>query len=250
MGRISDLRASLDWQKMIGETIIVVVGVFLGIQASNWNDERLERAETSQVLRGLKPELTSMIENFRSLYAYYETTRAYGTTAFAGWRNDSTISDRDFVIAAYQASQNSWTGINGGSWSAIFGSDRLRNLEDQELREELAALMTTDFGVIEKEIFSEYRENVRKVIPEDIQDAIRDQCGDRRVGTLGFVTLPKNCALELSEERYAIAARELRGHPELVGQLRWHFAAVATYLSNIRNLERIATGVLKRIEQV
>ena len=250
MGRISDFRASLDWPKMIGETIIIVVGVFLGIQASNWNEERLERAETKEVLRSLNSELSNMIENFQTLVDYYKVTRNYATTAFAGWNGDPAISDRDFVIAAYQASQNTFTGINSGSWSTVFGSDRLRNIEDEGIREDLAALMTQDYNSLEKELFTAYRQNVRKVIPEDIQDAIRSKCGDVITGTIGYISLPATCTLDLPEQRFVVAAAALRDHPELVGELRWHFAAVASYVYNLDNLRNISKRLLARIERV
>jgi len=242
-------REEWSWPKILGETLTIIVGVFLGIQASNWNDERVQRAETAHVLRDLKPELGNLAAIFRSLTDYYAITRKYGDTAFAGWRNDPNVSDRDFVIAAYQASQNTFTGVNNNSWAEIFGSDRLRDINDQELRDGLSSLMTTDFTTFEKELFTDYRQHVREVIPEDVQDAIRGQCGDRRVGSLGSIALPPTCSLDSPDDRVHEAARNLRAHPELVGQLRWHFAAVATYVDNINNLKVITTRVLARMDK-
>lgn len=246
---IANLRAQ-NWTAVAIEIGIVIIGVFIGTQVANWNEERLERSETVHMLRGLKPELRNQIKNFDILRNYYAVTRRYGDTAFAGWRGDPKVSDRDFVIAAYQASQNTFTGINNGSWSQIFGSDRFGGIEDQNLRNELSALMTQDYAVLEKEVFTRYRENVRKVIPEDIQDGIRAQCGDRRAGNLGFVWLPATCNLQLPEERWRVAARDLRAQPDLAGELRWHFAAIATYVDNIDNLKELAVRVLKRIERI
>jgi hypothetical protein len=237
------------WVTIAIELVIVIIGVFVGNQVSNWNEGRLERGETQQMLLNLRPELRKDIEGFDGVRAYYRVTRHYGDTAFAGWRGDPKVSDRDFVIAAYQASQNTFTGLNNNSWSQIFGSERLHTVDDQTLREELGALMTTDYNVIEKEIFSNYREHVRQVIPEDIQDAIRARCGDQRFGLVGSTRLPPTCTLALPDERFRIAAKALRDHPELVGEMRWHFAAVATYVDNISNLEDISRRALKRIDQ-
>lgn len=247
---IEGFREEWSWPKILGETLIVVVGVFLGIQVSNWNEGRIEKAETVQVLRNLRPELKSNLDSFEVVRRYYAVTRHYGDSAFAGWRSDPHVSDRDFVIAAYQASQISFSGINNNSWAQIFGVDRLRTVEDQGIRTDLGALMTTDYNVIEKEIFSDYREHVRQVIPEDIQDAIRAKCGDQRFGPLGYVRLPKTCSIDLPDERFHAAAKALRSHPELAGELRWHFAAVATYLSNIDNLDEISRRLLQRIESI
>jgi len=239
-----------DWAAVAVELLIVILGVFIGTWVANSNQDRVERRETQQMLRDLKPELTSDIQNFAALRNYYRVTRHYGDTAFAGWAGDPRVSDRDFVIAAYQASPNTFTGLNNSSWAQIFGSERLRDVDNAGIREDLGALMTTDYNVMEKELFSPYREHVREVIPEDVQDAIRAQCGDQRIGALGYTRLPATCSLNIPDERFRTAAQVLRSHPELVGEMRWHFAAVATYISNIDNLEQISRRLLKRIEKV
>ncbi len=246
---VATLRAH-DWTAVVVELIIVIVGVFIGTWVANLNQDRIERRETQQMLRNLRPELKSDIAGFATLRTYYRTTRRYGDIAFAGWADDPKVSDRDFVIAAYQASQNTFTGINNSSWAQIFGGDRLRTVDDAGIREDLSALMTTDYNVIEKEIFSDYRQHVRQVVPEDVQDAVRSQCGDQRFGPVGWIRLPASCTIGLPDQRFRTAAKALRSHPELVGELRWHFAAVATYISNINNLDEISRRLLKRIESI
>jgi hypothetical protein len=248
--RLTDDLKAQKWMTIAIELIIVILGVFIGTLVANSNQERVERRETQQILRDLQPELRSDIQNFAALRNYYRVTRHYGDTAFAGWARDPHVTDRDFVVAAYQASQNTFTGINNSSWAQIFGSERLRDVDDEGIREDLGALMTTDYNVMEKELFSNYREHVRQVIPEDVQDAIRARCGDQRIGALGYTRLPETCSLNIPDERFRVAAQALRSHPELVGEMRWHFAAVATYISNIDNLEVISRRLLKRIESV
>ena len=244
----ANLRAQ-NWFAIGIEIGIVIVGVFVGNQVSNWNEARIEKAETVKMMRGIEPELQNLIVNFRTITDYYRVTRDYAETAFAGWRGDPQVSDRAFVIAAYQASQNTLSFVNNASWSDIFGGDRLRTLDDQELREQLSVLMTTDFAAMEREVFSDYRENVRKVIPEDIQDTIRAQCGDQRFAS-GYTRLPPTCSLNLPDARFATAARDLRAHPELVGEMRWHFAAAASYVENLDNLSNIARRVINRAGKV
>lgn len=41
--RITESIRNQDWTLVFTELLIVVVGVFLGLQASNWNDQRIER---------------------------------------------------------------------------------------------------------------------------------------------------------------------------------------------------------------
>jgi hypothetical protein len=245
---VAKLRAQ-DWTAITVELLIVIVGVFIGTWVANWNQDRLDRRETGQMLRNLRPELGNNIFAFGTLRDYYRVTRHYADTAFAGWRGDPGVSDKQFVIAAYQASQNTFTGINGNSWTQVFGGDRLRDIQDTKLREDLSYLMTTDYASMEREIFSDYRQHVRQVIPIDIQDAVRAHCGDQRFGGAGYIRLPPTCNIDLPDQHFKAGAEALRSHPELVGELRWHFAAVATYISNIDNLDEITHRLLKEIDQ-
>ena len=242
---VAKLRAQ-DWSAIVIEFAIVVFGVFVGTWVANLNQERTEIGETRQMLRNIQPELQANIALYESIRHYYVLTRRYATTAYAGWRGDRGVSDRDFVIAAYQASQNDYSATNGSSWSAAFGSDRLRNIADPQLRHDVGQLMSIDYNVIEQEIFTDYRRHVRQVIPEDIQDAIRAECGDRR-DAAGAQHLPEACSLQLPADRFADAAKALRAHPELVGELRWHFAAVATYLNNLELFETVSRHAIDRI---
>ena len=247
-GRFANFWRGLSWPKIIGETLVVVVGVFLGIQASNLNDARVERAANERMLRNLKPEIASMIGNFQSIQDYYTVTRRYADTAFAGWRRDAKVDDRAFVLAAYQASQTYYTGVNSDTWSQIYGSERLGSIEDREVRRNLSYLMTTDYAVLEREVNSAYRQHARQVIADDVQDAIRAQCGDRTIeGTPGWLSLEPTCDLKVAPDRIAVAAAALRDNPELVGELNWHIAAIASYRANVANLSDISKSLLERL---
>jgi len=246
--RVAARLQAQDWFAILVELGIVVLGVFIGTWVANLNQQRIEVSETRQMLRNLQPELRNNLALFGTVRHYYVVTRRFGTTAFAGWRGEATVSDRDFVIAAYQASQNDYTGINGSGWSQAFGSDRLGTVGDEQLRKDLGQLMSIDYNVIEQEIFTDYRRHVRQVIPEDVQDAIRAQCGDRRNAD-GAQELPETCALELPAQRFAEAASALRANPELVGELRWHFAAAASYTNNLELFEAVSRRALDRIGQ-
>ena len=175
----ANLRAQ-NWTAIAIEFLIVVVGVFLGTQVSNWNQSRIERRQTERMLSELQPGLQHFIGFFDTAKPYYATTRAYAKTAFAGWRGDPRVSDSQFVISAYQASQIYGLEINAVNWARIFGSDNLRSIDNAEIRRGLASLMSVDFADVgPAAVRTRYREQVRQVVAENIQDLIRDRCGDR-----------------------------------------------------------------------
>ena len=244
----ANLRAQ-NWTAIAIEILIVIIGVFIGTQVSNWNEQRLERAATRRMLAQLGPELKSQGDFFDSAHRYFATARAYADQAFAGWRGDPRISDEQFVIAAYQASQITFITINPDSWSLTFGGEQLRSIDDPALRRNLELALTADYSSVEyPAVATRYREQVRHVIPTEIQDRIRAECGDRNVrGKEGafVVELPPNCAAKLDPALVARTAAALRARRDLVGELDWHLAAVATFLGNadilstpIRELER------------
>ena len=51
----------------IGEIILVVVGILIALSINNWNQERLERIEEKVILRNLKKDYLSAIEEFKAL---------------------------------------------------------------------------------------------------------------------------------------------------------------------------------------
>jgi|SRR5690348_2738766 hypothetical protein len=237
-----------DWVAIAIELAIVIVGVFVGTQVSNWNAARLEGQDNARVLHNLRPEIADMVANFRTIYAYYDSTGHYAQLAFSGWRGDPKVSDRDFVVGAFQASQIYYTGLNNDTWSQIYGSDRLRTINDRAIRKDLSVLMTTDYGAMERDLFSNYRQHAREVIPSDVQDAIRDQCGDRSVpGAVNSLFLPPKCDLHYDPVRIRAAAGALRAHPQLVDELNWHLSVISSYRSNIGVVDNLAQDLLARL---
>ncbi len=247
----ANLRAQ-NWSAIGIELGIVITGVFIGTQVSNWNQARIERRETRAMLVGLKPGLKSFIDFFVTAKDYYGTTGRYGDVALAGWRGDKKVRDSDFVIAAYQASQVYVLGINAVNWTRVFGGERMDGIDDAALHNHLANLMTLNFDQIDMvSIDTPYRQHVRQQIPDDIQDAIRAKCGDRSIPAMPLTqVLPRTCAIDLPADRWTDAAQALRAHAELAGELRWHRAATAAFLSNMTLFEQQTRLVLGRIDEL
>lgn len=245
------LRAQ-DWLAITLEVGIVIIGVFVGTQVSNWNQGRLERREAQQMLIQLDPQLQAMNNYFSAARGYFATTRSYATTAIAGWRGDPQVSDEAFVIAAYQASQIFIFGTNSSTWATVLGADQLRNIDDPKMRADLSFLMSADYSQIDQPaVDTPYRRNVRRIIPVEIQDAIRGRCGDQQdPRNFLIISLPAKCDLRISPRLAAQAAARLRAHPELMDDLQWHTAAIASFLSNIVAFETTARNVQQMVRKM
>ncbi len=58
--RIATAVRRQDWFTVAVETLIVVLGVFLGLQANSWNETRLEHARERQILIGLSEDFAKL----------------------------------------------------------------------------------------------------------------------------------------------------------------------------------------------
>lgn len=245
--RLSTNLRTQNWTAIAIEFVLLVLGVYLGILAANWNLERVARQETGKLLSQLEAELGEMVIDLDSMDTYYAVSGRYATRALAGWRGDPTVSDSDFVIAAYQASQINGVGTNSSVWAEIFGADNLRNIDDLPLRQNLRSLMTFDYDLVDlSAAMSRYREEVRKVIPDAQQRAIRQRCGDIQKPN-GTLVLPPTCDLVLPAAEAAQTSAALRARPDLIGELNWHGALVATQLQNVDALRDYASELAKKI---
>jgi hypothetical protein len=241
-----------NWAAIAIELAIVVIGVFVGTQVSNWNQARVEKAETKKMLVQFAPELQAQIGFFDSARTYYATSRRFADEALAAWGGDRRISDERFVIAAYQASQIYGSGVNAENWTLTFGGEQVRNLEDAQIRRNLELVLTQDYsGVQIAAVATPYREQVRRVIPIHIQDLIRRECGDRQVsrGKIALIKLPSTCSLHLAPLEAKSTAAALRANAEFPRELNWHLAAVAAYLESAAVLEQLIRALHRDISK-
>ena len=245
---VAKLRAQ-DWSAITIELGIVILGVFIGTWVANWNQERTAQRDTRALLVQLQPEMAQQKQFVHSARKYFAATQGYAATAFAGWRGDPTVSDADFVIAAYQASQAYGLSSNEQNWATIFGGDQLRRIDDPAIRAPLQRLMTFDNSILSfRMLLTRYRDNVRLVIPNEVQQLIRKSCDDKLDPNGLTLSLPATCRIDVPSANGVAAT--LRAHPELIEQLAQHEAAVAAQLTNFGLFEAQVDALDKAIKRL
>lgn len=244
----ANLRAQ-NWAAIGIELAIVIVGVFIGTWVANWNQERVAQRDTNALLVQLKPEMAQQKQFVNSARKYFATTQHYAAIAFAGWRGDPSVGDADFVIAAYQASQAYGLSSNEQNWTTIFGGDQLRRISDPAIRAPLQRLMTFDNSILSfRMLMTRYRDDVRLVIPNDVQQLIRKSCDDRLDPNGLTLSLPATCPIDIPSA--ATVAAKLRAHPELIAELAQHEGAVAVQLTNLGLFEAQVDALDKEIQRL
>ena len=215
--------AKQDWFAVGVDLAIVVVGVFLGIQASNWNQDRAERAEARELRAQIIDNLKANEADFAARSAYYGQVRAHAVAALEALRRPDRELGERFLIDSYQASQVWLRPFQRTAYEELMASGLNRKMGDARTREELASyyvsvsgLDTTGLGV------TSYREKLRRSMDLATQLRIRTSCGDilrALPGRAQAPVLPETCDVTMDAPSVREAVARLKRIPELEEEL-------------------------------
>ncbi|MEM1116426.1 MAG: hypothetical protein AAGJ11_07960 [Bacteroidota bacterium] len=243
-----------NWTAIGIDLVIVVLGVFIGLQVSNWNTARQDRSSARALLVRLENDLASEIKTWRHGVDYYGVARAHGVAALEGYTEPSSPSPTAFLVNLYQASQRWEITSQRGTYDELISSGRIALIRDEATRVRLAnhyllvAALQATLDPSGGEF--QYRREVRLYMPHDLQDAIRGACGDEYVveGTNTFyLRLPESCPLTLPEDAARKAADELLANEAVRRELRFHVSVLDGQLATMENAAQIAEATLAQV---
>jgi hypothetical protein len=226
ISRIRKHVITFNWFAVFIDLLIVGVGVFLGTQANNWNEARLERAAAADYRREIITDLKANELDLTWRKTYSEAVRKHAIAALAVIESPGRQAGEAFLVDAYQASQVWARPLTRTAYDEMIGAGLSRSMGSQETRSRLTAYFTQikQFDVTATAVTS-YRDRLRRALPYAIQAKIRTRCGDR-VTTLRsgaqISSLPDQCVLGLSPAEISTAVARLRPadlHEDLTRQI-------------------------------
>lgn len=235
--RIREHVSTHNWFAVAVDVGIVVLGVFLGTQVNNWNQARIEDDRGREYRQRLIGELGFDERQYAAQIAYYRRAKDYGLAALSAIEGAKPLSDRDFVIAAYQLTQTDTTRTKTGVYDEMVANGLAGKLGDEETQE-----IATDFYLSVEvsqralELHLPYRTMLREVMPYSLQIRIRQQCGDRNVysnGRLVGVATVHPCPMVIDPAEAAEASRAIRAAPEMERQMTRYIASLDEKLDNL-----------------
>jgi hypothetical protein len=253
--RITEHVKAQNWFAVGIDFVIVVVGVFIGIQVANWNDERLQAREGAQFTERLQADLRREHANWQALVAYLGVVRDNADSAAAILEGRVESSDEALLIHAYRATQYMYSVRWRATYEELTSTGSLGLIKDQGLRDS-AVLFYRWQGIedaFEEGSGSRYRSLFRGLLPILVQDALTQRCGDQitYLGGLGMARLQLDHACEtgLTPTQVAAAAAQLREHPDVLPTLRLRAMNLRTSISNLTDSAAdIAEGLRPFVE--
>ena len=250
--RIREHVAELNWVAVAVDVAIVVIGVFLGMQASNWNEARIENARGQKYRQRLIEDLDSNLLDFRQRAAYYRDVHDLGYAALQDLRRPQSPDPVGFLFNAYKATYILPRSTQRATYQEILSAGATESLGDEAIRQKVAnyyfSLDTTTATIA---TLPPYRDRLRSGMPYEVQRAIRSDCPERNTedakGRPGIV-VGIDCRPKLDSAVAAAAARQVRGIPDLEQDLTRSLVDDDQKILQFRSMEQSAGKLRATLE--
>jgi len=214
--RVIDHFRKQEWTAIAIDFLIVVAGVFVGMQVSNWNERRAFREREFELLQDLSSDIEAQNATLRSRRDEYREVSAAGERALAILTGGTACLENcgAIIVDLLHASQWQSARLSQSTFAEMrrLGLPTSRNVraavEDYYRQNE-----SMSNALDEKPA---YRTLVRRLIPLSIQRAYWSNCYELEAGD---ESLALDCPLGVSNEEAAHVIAVIAAAPQTLGTL-------------------------------
>jgi hypothetical protein len=151
----------------------------------------------------------------------------------------AVLPDAALLTAAYRATQYRQKLRRRSTYDELISTGAIGLIRDPKLRDTAMRVYTSPMwdNIAREGIQSEYRRAFRMSLPNDVQQAVAEACGDKVVPVGDFRAIRNSldypCTIDLPQEALADAARSLRSNVALLPLLRLRVADIRTRLRDL-----------------
>lgn len=175
--RLSQSLKQQNWTAIWIEFILLVSGVFLGIQVSNWNADRVDKIRANAYLHRIGADLDADLAAYQDRMSFWSKVSIYGEQGLIYAKTGDIVDDNQWglLLAYFQASQVAEFYTTDATYEELKSAGELGLIADTRFRDDLAQYYALGVNPALTERPS-YREHVRGVIPLEIQKYIWSNC--------------------------------------------------------------------------
>jgi hypothetical protein len=238
-----------DWLAAGIEVLIVIVGILVALQVSNWNQGRQEQRLAEEYARRLHGELQSDLRNIASTREFWQKVASYQAVASAH-ADTGALADGSAwktVLAYYQASQLRPFELEDTTFTELRAAGELRLLGDTNLSKGLADYYRqTGSGMIGEILRHNptYRIQVRGLTPYAVQEYIWAKCWKQRAGADQALI---DCPSPIPEAEAVVLLQRYRANESLIQDLRFWRAQMHVSVLIVDGVEAQARELDKRV---
>jgi hypothetical protein len=243
-----------NWAAVGIDFVIVVVGVFIGIQVSNWNEERGTRQRGAEFTERLRDDLRGERWLYEFMIEYHRDVYEASVLAVDALTGKAPLSNHDLLVNAYRATQYREGARRRSTYDELVSTGSFGLISDRELLALAARVyrIASIDNLVREGQNSPYRRAFRMSIDNDVQRELSHRCGDRYIQPDDFqgigTVLGYPCHLELPQHAIDAAADTLRADASLIGYLRLRVADLATRQGDLTANNRDVFDGLRDLE--
>ena len=249
--RITKHVTDQNWFAVFIDFLIVVVGVFIGIQVSNWNAAQADKLLAQEYLQRLHSDLTSDQRSASTRAEFNASVVSYGAKALAFSESGAGEQQVNWetVLAYFQASQVWHLSLSNATYVEMSNSGDLSLIRNQELRKSLADYYVTspviNASFIVKHVPA-YRETIRSLTPSSVTQHVWTHCFEAQ-GYYYQKLLP--CDSPITENQAKDILDIFLAEPEIKPQLRSWMSTLKTLEDVLASHEGTLNALVEQIEK-
>ncbi|MEM6898940.1 MAG: hypothetical protein AAF583_04120 [Pseudomonadota bacterium] len=234
--RITEHVKAQNWTAVGLDFVIVVVGVFIGIQVANWNDSRAFTDREQQLLKELRAEIVVNAADAAAKADNYRVAGEAGRRALAFLESGENCEDEcwPLIVDFMHASQWQQVAITRTIYDELRRAGLPQDRAIVELVEAFHAESQQTFNALRDS--PQYRTLVRRLIPVALQDAYWSECYSIDGGIEIYVD---PCPQSVSDEEAQAAIAGVSAHPEIFPTLT-EWAGYTPTIANILGSQNTA----------
>jgi hypothetical protein len=233
-----------NWFAVGLDVLVVITGIFIGMQITEWNETRKSKEVTQSYYMRLLKDLRTEEALRSGRINYLDETIKHGEIVLDGLSIANGDRHPQFLHHLYQASQL-WPYMpHRATYDEMLSGNIALIITDNELRSKLAEY----FVAINEQMYiqnerTDYRGAIRKYLPHTVQSYIRQNCGDK--GGMVFST----CELDLDRTVIDKAFKMLDSYSNLETDLNRHLADMEQKRTSLGNFQLQTKKLIEALEK-
>lgn len=240
-----------NWFAVLVDFVIVVVGVYVGIEVSNWNDKLQERDRAVKYLERINLDLEADLVAIKDRMSFWSQVIDYGESAIThaetGVRHEGSVGKT--ILAYYQASQVAPYASIDTTYQELKNSGDLRLIKNDQLIGLLADYYVTGSSLQADHLgqfIPEYREHIRGMTPWKLQKHIWANCYSVDKDAQHLI----DCDLPLSDAAGIAILDQFTNDPEVVRGLRFWITNLSVARDAFEATEQRAEHIFEQIAAI
>jgi len=230
--RLAEAFRKQDWFTVAVEILIVVIGVFIGLQVNNWNTARVERADSRIILERLEQDFEQILDRSDLTLAKHASNLAAVGRLIHGVRNKQFDEETLLQDMTDATSLSSPPGTST-TFTQLVSSGRLELIRSHDLRRSLTeydtytSFVRSQYGTFERPV-TRTRHTLMQAstlrvtgIPASFEEIYQQEAVDR---DMLFSNPEMMTALQtvygVHENVHAFVSRNRAGVAEILAQIR------------------------------